>query len=321
VKLLTRIKTFVATGLATAGRLYAGDLNQIQDGVAAYSDYNQRVDVATLGIGEVALALLHYGTGEARITGALRTDGILRGLGGLFAGQYTSAQRDAIPANGAPYGLIVFNTTTNRFEWNKGNDQSRQWTAFGVTVERNGANPVSESGINFIQGSGITLTVADNPGTNYVDVTITAGAQAVGGTIPIGGIIEWSAAGDPTNYLVCDGRSLVRTTPYDQLFAVIGTSFGAVDGSHYSIPDFRGRCGYGPNGGTVPLAGTEGIATPTQRGPSHSHTYSAPLTPHGGYTETGQNPGAQLNPGITSGSTYNQDQGAWLGMYRAIRYQ
>src|SRR5205807_199937 len=174
---LTRVKTFVATGLATAGRLYAGDLNSIQDAVAAQSDYAQRVDVATLGVGESGLAILHYGSGEARLSGNMRLDGILRALGGLWGAQFTTTARDALTAGAGltPYGLIIFNTTTNRYEWNKGNDTVRNWQPLsGITVEKNGASPVSEGGINLIEGSGITLTIADNPGSGYVDITIAA---------------------------------------------------------------------------------------------------------------------------------------------------
>jgi len=317
--MLTRVKTFVATGLATAGRLYAGDLNQIQDAVAAYSDYSQRVDVATLGIGETALALLRYGTGEARLTGALRTDGVLRGLGGVFAGTFTTAQRNAIPSGQAPYGLIILNTDNNRFEWNRGSDASRNWVPFTITVERNGASPVSEAGINFIQGSGMTITVTDNPGTGYVDVTLAATAQTIGGTIPIGGSIEWNGASDPPNYLIEDGRSLVRVAPYDQLFAVIGTQFGAADGTHFNIPDSRGRVAVGVNAKHV-LGGNEGLAVGS-RSTSHHHNYQMPGAQHGGYTQAGNAPDDSIPAQSTSGDTANTDTPAWIGKNKAIRYQ
>lgn len=43
---------------------------------------------------------------------------------------------------------------------------------------------------------------------------------------------------DP-GYLVCDGTSLVRAD-YPDLYAAIGTTYGAADGTHFSLPDFRG---------------------------------------------------------------------------------
>jgi hypothetical protein len=131
---MERIKTYNATGVAPDGRLYAGDLNLLQDSVAGASDFTQTVDLATLRMGETGLQLFRYGAGEARLTGALRTDGILRGLGGIISGAFTTAQRDAIATGLAPYGTIILNTTTNRYEWNSGTDVARSWQPFSVPL-------------------------------------------------------------------------------------------------------------------------------------------------------------------------------------------
>jgi len=130
----TRFKTFESTGLAPNGRLYAGDLNQLQDTYADQMNWSQEVDAASYGIGEAALQLLRYGPGEARISGAMRIDGIFRGLGGLFAGAFTTAQRDAIAAGRRPYGLIILNSQTNQYEWNKGSDATPQWAPMSPPV-------------------------------------------------------------------------------------------------------------------------------------------------------------------------------------------
>ena len=143
----TRIKVFESTGLAPNGRLYAGDLNGIQDHLADQSNFSQEVDAAIFGIGEAALQLLRYAAGEARLSGALRTDSILRGLGGIVAGAFTTVQRNAIPANFAPYGLLILNTTTNQYEWNKGTDVARNWQPFGF-VPGSGAGAISDGDIS-----------------------------------------------------------------------------------------------------------------------------------------------------------------------------
>lgn len=326
--MLTRIKTFVATGLATAGRLYAGDLNAIQDGAAAQSDLLQRVDVLTLGIGESALAVTRYGPGEARITGAVRLDGILRALGGLWGAQFTTAARDAISAgvNLTPYGLIIFNTTTNRYEWNKGNDTTRNWQPLsGTIVEKNGAGPINESGINLIEGSGIQITLTDNPGTGFVDVTIAAPPAAVGGTVPIGGSVEYAGSSDPPNYLLEDGRSLLRAGTYAALFAVIGTTFGSADGTHFTIPDCRGRSAYGPNA-KVPLGGNEGLSNNAARSPLHVHGMTSDLSGPdgvvgGAHLAPGHSPAGTYIPIGSSGDASNTDSGGYIGKWKAIRYQ
>lgn len=67
--------------------------------------------------------------------------------------------------------------------------------------------------------------------------------RIAGGTLyadaPIGSIQAYGGATIPKNWLLCDGSALSRTT-YAELFAVIGTSFGAGDGNTtFNIPDLR----------------------------------------------------------------------------------
>jgi hypothetical protein len=152
----TRVKVFESTGLAPNGRLYAGDLNAIQDQYADQANFNQEVDAAAFGIGEAAIKLVRYGPGEARLSGLLRIDGIFRGLGGLIAGAFTTAQRNAL-ATGAgltPYGVIILNTTTNQYEWNKGNDTTRNWQPLGFVP----ANGVTISDPDIAAGAGIQIS-------------------------------------------------------------------------------------------------------------------------------------------------------------------
>src|SRR3954463_6332444 len=132
---MNRLFTKDATGIAPNGRWYAGDINAIQDAVAAQSDFTQTVSLGTVAVGDSSIQLLKYGTGEARITSAFRTDGVVRGLGGLFAGSFTATQRDAIPGgatpNQRPYGLVILDTTNNRLEWNAGTDAAPVWRRMG----------------------------------------------------------------------------------------------------------------------------------------------------------------------------------------------
>ena len=64
-----------------------------------------------------------------------------------------------------------------------------------------------------------------------------------GGTLwadsPIGSILPYGGATAPSGWMICDGTAISRTT-YSELFAVIGTSFGAGDGSTtFNLPDLR----------------------------------------------------------------------------------
>ncbi len=61
-----------------------------------------------------------------------------------------------------------------------------------------------------------------------------------GGVAPIGSIIMFGGATAPIGYVLCNNASLLRAGTYAGLFAVIGTIFGSVDGTHFNVPDMRG---------------------------------------------------------------------------------
>jgi microcystin-dependent protein len=78
----------------------------------------------------------------------------------------------------------------------------------------------------------------------------------------------------PSGYLLCDGSGVSRAT-YANLYAVIGTTWGAGDGSTtFNIPDGRGRYFFGKatSGTGSTLGGTFGTKDHTHTGPSHTHT-------------------------------------------------
>ena len=54
-------------------------------------------------------------------------------------------------------------------------------------------------------------------------------------------IVPWSSGSVPTGFLECNGAAVSRST-YSDLFAVVGTTYGAGDGSStFNLPDLRGR--------------------------------------------------------------------------------
>lgn len=55
-----------------------------------------------------------------------------------------------------------------------------------------------------------------------------------------GAIIPFAGFPLPIGWLACDGASYLRTD-YQELFGAIGTSWGSVDGTHFNVPDLRGR--------------------------------------------------------------------------------
>lgn len=102
--------------------------------------------------------------------------------------------------------------------------------------------------------------------------TLVSQLAAPGIIVPFGG----STA--PSGFLLCEGQSLLRAD-YAGLFAAIGTAFGAVDGTHFNLPDLKDRTVYGK--GTKAVAATDGNAY-GNRGPDHTLvTAEIPSHTHG----------------------------------------
>ena len=75
-------------------------------------------------------------------------------------------------------------------------------------------------------------------GTEEEFQEVLANAGSTGGNPP-GTILWYAATTPPDGYLVCDG-SLISRTNYAALFAVIGTTFGAGDGSTtFALPNLQ----------------------------------------------------------------------------------
>jgi microcystin-dependent protein len=92
--------------------------------------------------------------------------------------------------------------------------------------------------------SGDCLTDATITTAKIVDAAVTEAkieAAVLAKFVPAGSIMAYVGTTAPTGYLLCDGSTVSRTT-YSALFAVIGTTHGAGNGSTtFHLPDYRGR--------------------------------------------------------------------------------
>jgi microcystin-dependent protein len=86
-------------------------------------------------------------------------------------------------------------------------------------------------------------------------------------------VMPYAGTVAPAGWLACDGASYLRTD-YPDLFAAIGTTYGAADGTHFNVPDLKSRLVVG-TGTNVALGANDGVAEANRRGTKHRHT------PHG----------------------------------------
>jgi microcystin-dependent protein len=139
--------------------------------------------------------------------------------------------------------------------------------------------------------------------------------------IPTATIVPWSDSSIPTGFLECNGAAVSRST-YSALFAIIGTTYGAGDGSTtFDLPDLQDNVAVSKSP-TKTLASTGGANTVTATGNVGGATANATLTSDqlashshpGGGTPTGRpgEPNANAPFPYTAGNTtgnQGNDQG------------
>lgn len=131
-----------------------------------------------------------------------------------------------------------------------------------------------------VTGADMTLT---GSGTNTY--TMPSSSDTLLGVASFTGVVvDYAGSSAPTGWLLCDGSAVSRTT-YANLFAAIGTTWGAGDGSTtFNLPNLARRVTVGSGGtGSSTLANTLGstggeeahLLTAAESGlPAHSHTFA-----------------------------------------------
>ena len=101
-----------------------------------------------------------------------------------------------------------------------------------------------------------TSWVLDIVTQGYVQEQLEPVKAAIVARLPAGFVAAWPGNTPPDGWLVCNGSAVSRTT-YADLFAAIGTTFGAGDGSTtFKLPDYRGDFLRGYLSGTSSAIGT-----------------------------------------------------------------
>lgn len=93
--------------------------------------------------------------------------------------------------------------------------------------------------------SGFSRVTTGTIGVNILGVQVATITSAgwngpVTGNVPIGTMADFAGSTAPSQWYLCYGQAISRTT-YSALFAIIGTTYGAGDGSTtFNLPDCRG---------------------------------------------------------------------------------
>lgn len=158
----------------------------------------------------------------------------------------------------------------------------------------------------------LELKLALSGGTITGDLEVNGNLTEDGKSLqtPPGIVSAYAGTSAPTGYLECDGSSVSRTV-YADLFSALGVVYGSVDGSSFSLPDYRGEFlrGFDNTAGNDPDAasrtdrgdGTTGDAVGTKQADelaAHTHGGIPSIASNG---SSGASPDArQLGASTTS---------------------
>lgn len=123
----------------------------------------------------------------------------------------------------------------------------------GTVVDAEWANAVQEEICHVIEDADAGNTPLSKSSRTQLKAAIASMIAAAGVGAPTGAVTMFAGSSLPAGgWLWCNGQAVSRTT-YATLFALIGTTYGAGDGSTtFNLPDLRQRfpLGTGTMGGT-----------------------------------------------------------------------
>jgi microcystin-dependent protein len=236
-----------------------------------------------LGAGaSVSAANLRGPTGAQGVAGPTGPPGP-QGVGGASVFS-TLAQAFTVPAVGASAVAFVQNSTpfsAGQIIYIEAGDyfsvQSTNNTNNSLDITNQGYPGGAPEGTVLPTGNNVSATGPQGP-QGPAGIAGPQGPQGLMGVAPTGSIFMWPTPTPPGGFLVLNGAAVGRTA-YPNLFAILGTSFGAGDGtSTFNLPNFSN--GFFPigAGASYPLAST--VGSPGYIGEAKHTLVTAELSAH-----------------------------------------
>ncbi len=201
------------------------------------------------------------GTGAVTLTGAVA--GYVRFSARCATGDTVHYRIEAVNGLGIPTGL---------WELGRGTYSAANTLTRTTVLESSNANTLE----NFVGAVRVSITALAPNSSGQVT---TDWLNALGNILPAGIIAYCPTSTPPASWIKANGAAISRTA-YAALFAAIGTSFGAGDGSTtFNVPDLRGEFIRGwDDGRTLDSGRTIGTV---QASANLSHNHGAGDSGHG----------------------------------------
>ena len=218
--------------------------------------------------------------------------GLLPKSGGTMTGQIL-----ADDGSGSSSPAIAFDQDPDTGFYRVGSNSIGVATAgvLRVQISNTGLDMIDGLPIRFQDSSGAPFVSLKSPSalSGAIDLTlpesiINGGFLKTDGSgvmsfqiiegVPTGSVFCIAVATVPTGYLECDGQSVARTGTYAALFAIIGTTYGAVDSNNFNVPDLRGEFVRGYDHGKGTDSGRSINDPQTSANKQHNHTATTSTT-------------------------------------------
>lgn len=227
------------------------------------------------------------------------------------------------PSDGQVYDDYYYDAAMGVWQSNSGTQVPNIFKDVEYTSSQTYITPVTVKGRlgqtadlqQWKDSSGNVLASVDESGNISVN-SITTTIPIV--SVPTGGIMPYAGSTAPSQFLLCQGQAISRTT-YADLFAVIGTTYGSGDGSTtFNVPDLRSRVPVGFDNPAAwadfrPMGKTGGARThalSTAELPVHAHSIDHD---HGAFTSGNDSPDHSHSWSFTYGATHNSNGGYAIG--------
>jgi len=299
-----------------AGNVVRADINSILDAIktnnSGGSDPSNPVKFMLYGKSSDDKLKVYDGSnfreigdvGEDNLGLLLRSGGTMTGV--ILADDASGASTPALAFDGDP-DTGIFRKSANTIGLSTAGTERAIIDSNGVTIQAQGDIRLADSDSSHYVAlqaastvsSNLTFTLPSADGSNG-QMLQTNGSGTLSFTtvqgVPSGAVFCIAVATVPSDYLECNGAAVSRTT-YSALFAVVGTAYGAGNGSStFNLPDLRGEFVRGFDNGRGIDSGRSIATAQSDQNESHSHTASVTDPGHNhSYTKTSTTQGVDTD--------------------------